>query len=208
MRLKSLLKRKTKLKADWLVVGLGNPGPEYAATRHNLGFKVVNELAKRAGVQPRSAGGKLVAAVGTLNQTAVALVKPLTYVNASGPAVARALREAECGLDHTIVVYDDLDLRAGALRIRQGGGHGGHNGLKSIGAHAGLDFIRVRIGIGRPVVDGRPTRDPEHISAWVLGKLSPGEAKEVADTVQSAVDAVEAIIAEGVDAAGNRFNRR
>jgi PTH1 family peptidyl-tRNA hydrolase len=208
MRIRSLLKRGPRLKADWLVVGLGNPGPEYAGTRHNLGFRVVNELARRAGVQPRSAGGKLVAGAGILRGAPVALVKPLTYVNASGPAVARALNEAGCGIDHCIVVYDDLDLAANALRIRAGGGHGGHNGLKSIGAHNGLDFLRVRIGIGRPEMDGKPTRDPKHISDWVLGQPSRMEAEEIDETVKLAADAVETIIAEGVDSAGNRFNRR
>jgi PTH1 family peptidyl-tRNA hydrolase len=208
MRLRSLLKRPGRLTADWLVVGLGNPGPEYSGTRHNLGFKVINDLARRAGVQPRSAGGKLVAGTGRLQGANVALVKPMTYVNLSGPAVARALKEAGCDVDHCIVVYDDLDLGAGALRIRAGGGHGGHNGLKSLGAHIGLEFIRVRIGIGRPVVDGKPTRDPGYISDWVLGQPSKQEAQEIDETVKLAADAVEAIIAEGVDAAGNRFNRR
>ncbi|MCA9826425.1 MAG: aminoacyl-tRNA hydrolase, partial [Dehalococcoidia bacterium] len=146
--------------------------------------------------------------VGTLAEERVALVKPLTFVNKSGPAVARAQREAGCDSPHTIVVYDDLDLPAGALRIRQGGGHGGHNGIKSVVAHADPEFVRVRIGIGRPVVDGKPTRDPGHISAWVLGKPSPSEAKDIDETVKLAADAVEAVIRDGVDSAGNKFNRR
>jgi PTH1 family peptidyl-tRNA hydrolase len=208
MRFRSLLKKSPRLTADWLVVGLGNPGPEYSGTRHNLGFRVINELARRAGVQPRSAGGKLIAGVGTLHSAAVAMVKPLTYVNASGPAVARALKEAGCGIDHCIVVYDDLDLEANALRVRAGGGHGGHNGLKSIAAHNGLDFLRVRIGIGRPQVNGKPTREPRHVSDWVLGQPSREEAREIDETVKLAADAVETIIAEGVDVAGSRFNRR
>ncbi len=208
MRIRSLLKKKVRLDAAWLVVGLGNPGPDYAATRHNLGFKVVNELARRASVQPRAAGGSLVAGVGELAGESVALVKPLTYVNESGPAVARAQRESGCTSERTIVVYDDLDLAAGALRVRKGGGHGGHNGLKSIVAHADTEFVRIRIGIGRPVVDGKPTRDPKHISAWVLGKPSASEARDIDETVKLAADAVEAVIREGVDIAGNRFNRR
>lgn len=208
MRLRSLLRKGPRLTADWLVVGLGNPGPEYAGTRHNLGFRVINELARRAGVQPRSAGGKLVAGTGTLQGVRVALVKPLTYVNQSGPAVARALKEAGCAIDHCIVVYDDLDLGANAIRIRAGGGHGGHNGLKSIAAHNGLDFLRVRIGIGRPSVDGKPTRDPKYISEWVLGQPSREEARDIDETVRLAAEAVETIIAEGVDDAGNRYNRR
>jgi PTH1 family peptidyl-tRNA hydrolase len=208
MRIRNLLKKKVRLDADWLVVGLGNPGPDYSGTRHNLGFKVVNELARRASVQPRAAGGNLVAGVGDLAGEAVALVKPLTYVNESGPAVARAQRESGCPSEHTIVVYDDLDLASGALRIRLGGGHGGHNGLKSIVAHADPEFVRVRIGIGRPVVDGKPTRDPKHISAWVLGKPSASEARDIDETVKLAADAVETVIREGVEIAGNQFNRR
>jgi PTH1 family peptidyl-tRNA hydrolase len=209
MAFRKLLGRDRKsLKADWLVVGLGNPGPEYVKNRHNVGFRVVNELARRAGVQPRSAGAVLVAGVGQLGGNAVALVKPLTFYNGSGKAVARALRESGCDLAHTIVVYDELDLPTGAVRIRVGGGHGGNNGLKSIQGLAGPDFIRVRIGIDRPSVDGKPTRDPDYVVEWVLGDPSGEERRQLDGTVTYAADAVEAIIADGPDAAGSRFNRR
>jgi peptidyl-tRNA hydrolase, PTH1 family len=201
-------KKTPSLEADWLVVGLGNPGPKYANNRHNIGFWVVNELARRAHVQPKSAGGSMVAGVGDLAGHRVALVKPLTYVNGSGKAVAHALRASGCDLEHTIVVYDELDLATGAIRVRAGGGHGGHNGLKSIAEQAGLNFVRIRIGIGRPIIDGKPSRDPDHVATYVLSDPGEAEHRVLDETARVAADAVETIIAEGVDSAGNRFNRR
>lgn len=197
-----------RFAADWLVVGLGNPGEQYARTRHNIGFWVVNTLAKRAGTQPKATGSLMHIGVGSLQGQRIALVKPKTYVNLSGRAVEQALQWTGCGIEKTIVLYDELDLRAGALRIRAGGGHGGHNGLKSIGGAAGFDFIRIRIGIGRPTVNGEPSWDPEVVSPWVLG-VPFGEDKTVLDEATSlAADAVECIMTDGVEAAANRFNRR
>ncbi len=113
-----------------------------------------------------------------------------------------------CDIEHTIVLYDELDLKAGALRIRAGGGHGGHNGLKSIGQSASLEFTRIRIGIGRPHINGEPTWDTEYVSPWVLG-VPGGEDKRVLDeAVELAADAVECIMTDGVDAAGAKFNRK
>ena len=197
-----------RFAADWLVVGLGNPGEQYARTRHNIGFWVVNTLAKRAGTQPMSTGSLMHIVVGSLQGQRIALVKPKTYVNLSGRAVEQALQWTGCGIEKTIVLYDELDLRAGALRIRAGGGHGGHNGLKSIGQAAGMDFIRIHIGIGRPTVNGEPSWDPEVVSPWVLG-VPHGEDKTVLDEAAAlAADAVECIMTDGVEAAANRFNRR
>lgn len=201
-------KKQQSLEAEWLVVGLGNPGPQYSNNRHNVGFWAVEELAKRARVQPKSAGGTMVAGVGEVAGKRTAIVKPLTFMNRSGKAVAQALQASGCDLEHTIVIYDELDLGTGALRIRAGGGHGGHNGLKSIAELAGLDFARIRIGIGRPVVDGKPSRDPEHVAAYVLSDPDGEERRQLQETARHAADAVEAIITEGVDAAGSRFNRR
>ncbi|OAI42460.1 hypothetical protein AYO38_02980 [bacterium SCGC AG-212-C10] len=197
-----------RFAADWLVVGLGNPGEEHARNRHNVGFWVVNELAKRAGVQPKATGGMMAIAVGSLAGAKVALVKPKTFVNLSGKAVAQALQWTGCDLHHTVVVYDELDMNAGALRVRAGGGHGGHNGLRSIGQSAGLDFVRVRVGIGRPTVNGEPSWEPEVVAPWVLGNPY-GEDKRVLDeATKLAADAVEAIITDGPDLAGSRFNRK
>lgn len=197
-----------RFAADWLVFGLGNPGEEHARNRHNVGFWTVNELAKRAGTQPKSTGSLMAIGVGTLQGQRVALVKPKTYYNLAGKAFAQALQWTGCPLDHVIVVYDEIDLNEGALRVRSGGGHGGNNGLKSIMGHAGAEFIRVRIGIGRPVVGGEPSWEPEVVAAWVLGNPS-GEAKtRLEETVRAAADAVECIIVDGPDVAGSRYNRR
>ncbi len=197
-----------RFAADWLVVGLGNPGEQYARTRHNVGFWVLNTLAKRAGTQPKSTGSLMSIGVGDLQSQRVAFVKPKTYMNLSGRAIEQALQWTGCDIAHTIVLYDELDLKVGALRIRAGGGHGGHNGLKSIAQHAGLDFIRIRIGIGRPTVNGEPSWESEVVSPWVLG-VPFGEDKTILDEATTlAADAEECIITEGVDAAATRYNRK
>jgi len=190
------------------VVGLGNPGEHYARNRHNVGFWVVNELAKRAAVSPKATGSLMAIAVGTLAGQRVALIKPKTFVNNSGQAVELALQWTGCDLAHTIVVYDELDMNVGALRIRAGGGHGGHNGLKSIAAHAGLDFVRIRVGIGRPTLNGEPSWEPDVVAPWVLGNPH-GEDKTLLERAAlDAADAVECILIEGAEAAGSKFNRK
>lgn len=197
-----------RFPAEWIVAGLGNPGEHYARHRHNVGFWVVNELARRAHVQPKAVGRTLAIAVGPCAGTPVAFVKPRTYVNESGVAIRQALAFSGCDIQHTIVVYDDLDLAPGALRIRQGGGTGGHNGLKSIVGAAGGEFVRVRIGIGRPLRGGEPSWDPEDVASWVLS-APEGEARALLEErAREAADAVEAVITDGVEAAGSRFNRR
>lgn len=197
-----------RFAADWLVVGLGNPGEQYARTRHNVGFWVVNTLARRACTQPKAVGSLMHIAVGTLHGHHVALVRPKTYMNLSGRAVAQALQWTGCDLAHTIVAYDDLDLPPGQIRIRAGGGHGGHNGLKSIAQHAGLEFIRVRIGIGRPQQGGQPTWDPEIVADWVLSPPSPTERELLEAAVQRAADAIETILTDGLEAAASAYNRK
>ena len=197
-----------RFAADWLVVGLGNPGEEHTRNRHNIGFRVVNELAKRAGAQPKATGSTMHIGVGDLAGQKVALVKPKTFYNLSGKAVAQALQWTGCDLAHTIVVHDELDLALGALRIRQGGGHGGNNGLKSIIQSAGAEFVRIRIGIGRPLIGGEPTRDPDDVAAYVLSNPHGDDRALLDQTAIAAADAIEAVITEGVDAAGSRFNRR
>jgi PTH1 family peptidyl-tRNA hydrolase len=197
-----------RFAADWLVVGLGNPGEGHARNRHNLGFWVVNDLAKRAGTQPKATGSTMHIGVGNLQAQKVALVKPKTFVNLSGKAVAQAQAWTGCETPRTVVVYDDLDLPAGALRIRAGGGSGGHNGLKSIVQAVGPEFVRVRIGIGRPVVNGEPSWDPDVVAGWVLSNPGAEDRTLLEEAARLAADAIEAIMTEGVEAAGNRFNRR
>jgi PTH1 family peptidyl-tRNA hydrolase len=187
-----------------LVVGLGNPGSEYADTRHNVGFRVVERLAERHAIALR-AERRLEGRVGegTIRGVRAALLLPLTYMNRSGRAVAAALEERpldEVGAD-LLVVYDDLDLPFGRLRIRPGGGAGGHRGLADVQAQLGRsDFPRLRFGIGRPAegLDG-----VDH----VLAPFDPAEAEALAPRLALAVEAVEAVLYEGVAAAMNRFNR-
>ncbi|MFN0096229.1 MAG: aminoacyl-tRNA hydrolase [Dehalococcoidia bacterium] len=197
-----------RFAADWLIVGLGNPGEEYARHRHNVGFWVINELAKRAGTQPKATGSLMHIGVATLNGTRVALVKPKTYVNLSGKAVGQALQWTGATIERTVVVYDELDLGVGALRVRAGGGHGGHNGLKSIVATSGAGFVRVRVGIGRPIAGGEPSWEPEVVARWVLGAPTGEDKRVLEEAVQAAADAIACVIAEGAEAAGNRFNRK
>jgi PTH1 family peptidyl-tRNA hydrolase len=198
----------TRFPADWLIVGLGNPGEEYARTRHNLGFRVINDLAKRAGTQLKTTGSTMQIGNGTLAGERVALVKPRTYVNVSGKAVRQAIEWTGCSAARTVVVYDDLDMAAGALRVRLGGGPGGHNGLKSVIAAIGPDFVRVRIGIGRPLKGGEPTWDPDAVADYVLSPPAGEQRQVLEEAARLAGEAVEAILLEGVDAAGNRFNRK
>ena len=166
------LRRKQEAPASWLVVGLGNPGEQYSRNRHNAGAWTVNELARRAGVKLKAEGRSIRIAFGEVAGERVALVRPRTYVNESGRAMAQALRTSGAPLERTIVVFDELDLPLGAVRLRDGGGAGGHNGLKSIIAVSGAEFARVRIGIGRPL--GRRRADARPRSGRGLRAHEPG----------------------------------
>ena len=171
-------------------MGLGNPGRSYKRTRHNVGFLVADELARRYGGSWR-AKKKAEAAPVNLGLKNIMLLKPTTYVNNSGAALVGFKPE------QIIVVHDDLDLPEGTVRVKVGGGAGGHNGLRSIIRHLGPDFVRVRIGIGRPPV-GMTVTD------YVLGRMN----EAVKEAVPLAADAVEAVIEFGPEAAMNRFNIR
>lgn len=190
----------------WLIVGLGNPGREYAHNRHNVGYWCVNRLARLHGIKLKTRG---VAALGegAINGTPVLLVKPRTYVNRSGDAVRAALQRFKGDPHRVVVLYDELDLPSGTFRMRPRGGAGGHNGMKSIIAALGTeDFPRIRIGIGRPHVDGEPTWAPEHVGDWVLSDPSPEEVEILRNAVAKAAEAVEVVLAEGVDVAMSRYN--
>jgi len=186
-----------------LVVGLGNPGPEYADTRHNVGFRVVERLAARWGVAlARNRPLRARYGEGTLDGLPVGLLEPWTWMNLSGRAVLAAVRElplADPSRD-LLVVYDDLDLPFGRLRIRPGGGAGGHNGLADIQDRLQRsDFPRLRFGIGRPP----PGADPVE---YVLAPFDEAQARALDERLELAADAVEAILHDGVEAAMNRFN--
>ncbi len=189
-----------------IIVGLGNPGNAYAGHRHNVGFWCLNRLARRHGIDFK-AGKTASTGRGRIGGGDVLLVKPRTYVNRSGLAVGPLAQREHVPASNVIVVYDELDLPQGRLRLRRGGGTGGHNGLKSIAAAlASEDFGRVRIGIGRPEVDGVPSWDPEVVAGHVLAKPASGEKRVLDAGVERAVEAIEVIIAEGWERAMNRFN--
>jgi peptidyl-tRNA hydrolase, PTH1 family len=184
---------------DLLVAGLGNPGREYERTRHNSGWLVLDELARRHGGSWRSKfSGSL--AEERLGDLRLALLKPETYMNESGRSVAAAAGFFKVEPEALLVVHDDVDLEAGRLQARRGGGLAGHNGLRSLARDLGTqDFLRLRIGVGRP---GRG--DPRSVSDWVL---SPFAAEDDVDALVSrAAEAVETIASEGVEAAQQRFN--
>jgi len=191
----------------WLIVGLGNPGPAYSHNRHNVGYWTVNRLARLHGI-PLKARRLATVGEGRIGDREVTLVKPRTFVNDSGHAVAAARKHTRVGPENILVVYDELDLPAGRLRIKVKGGTAGHKGIKSVaGALASTDFPRVRVGIGRPHVDGEPVWDPDVVAVWVLSDPTPQETKTLQNAVERAAKAVELVLGEGVEAAMNRYNK-
>jgi len=184
----------------YLVVGLGNPGAQYAYTRHNMGFLVVDRLAARAGVRGWAEAALAHVAEAGVEGRPVVLAKPRTYMNRSGMSVLRLVERYGVPLERLVVVHDDLDLAFGVLRIRTRGGHGGHNGLRSILQHLGSgDFVRVKVGIGRPAGKGE-------VVDYVLGPFDPDQAAELPAVVERAAEAVTHIVLEGPIKAMNRFH--
>jgi PTH1 family peptidyl-tRNA hydrolase len=192
--------RRSGTPADLLVIGLGNPGAEYARTRHNVGAEVVELLAKRHGGRLRKSKERALVDEVRVDGRRLALAIPLTYMNESGQAVAPLARRFGVDAEHLVVVHDELDLPVAVLRVKAGGGLAGHNGLRSIKSHLHTDgFLRVRIGVDKPV-------SKEHGADHVLNKFSKRERTEVDVTIEQAADAVETILRDGVDTAMNRFN--
>ncbi len=185
----------------WLVVGLGNPGKQYADTRHNVGFAVVEVLAGRHGFPGWKRSGTARVSRGRIRGEEVMLVEPTTYMNLSGEAVQALVHFYRLEPGRLVVVHDELDFEPGVVRVKQGGGHGGHNGLRSIMAHLGGDFARVRLGIGKPegAIEG---------ADWVLSSFDRAARQVVDEALARAADAVEVIIGEGVRKAMGLFNRR
>ena len=183
-----------------LVVGLGNPGRQYAGTRHNVGFDVLNLLAERHRLDWESAPAD--ALIAKWRAASVLLAKPMTFVNLSGQAIGDLLRFYKIELPDLVVIVDDVNLELGRLRARASGSAGGHNGLKSvIAAFGSEDFARLRVGVGR----GDARRD---LADHVLAKFDPEERTIVAEAVGRAADAAELFVAEGVEPVMNRFNRK
>ena len=191
----------------WLVVGLGNPGSKYEHNRHNIGFHVVDELARGAGLpawKPNKLGGD--ATTGMVAATKCVLLKPQEFMNLSGFAVQRTADFHAVELAKIIVVHDEIDLDFGIVRIKSGGGHGGHNGLRSIIEQLGKpDFVRIRMGVGRD-----PNKPPgsKDAASWVLADFPKSQAKELAAVISAGCEDVEAVLTKGVTVAMNQYNGR
>jgi PTH1 family peptidyl-tRNA hydrolase len=185
-----------------IIVGLGNPGERYAATRHNIGFRCANLLAKRYSLEFSDKKGKALIAVGGMEGQRVALAKPRTFMNNSGEGVKYLLERFGATSADLIVIYDDMDLPLGAIRVRGGGSGGGHKGIGSIMQATGTQEVtRVRVGIGRP---------PEGTDSveYVLSAFLPDEQAKVEQALAQAADAVALVLREGVEAAMGRYNTR
>ena len=202
---KNLFKRNRRLKGpletpDLIIVGLGNPEPQYLRTRHNAGWWLVDLLAERHGIDIKRAHSTTRLGIGKVNGHTVALAKPRTYVNRSGAAVNYLLTRFGVGRDRLLVVYDEIALDAGKLRLRPKGSAAGHNGMKSvIDALGSQDFKRLRIGVGQPP----PGADRV---GWVLGEMSSEDQRLVDDAIHRAADAIVSLMEDGVDTAMSRFN--
>jgi PTH1 family peptidyl-tRNA hydrolase len=187
----------------WLIVGLGNPGPTYAGTRHNIGYLVTDELASRMGASfRRHKSGRADVVEGRLRigGPKVVLVRAHTYMNESGGPVSALAKFYKVPADHVIAIHDELDIAFGTLRLKLGGGDNGHNGLRSMRSSLGTgDFFRVRAGIGRP-----PGR--QNPADFVLSNYSAAERKELPFQIGDAVDAIELLIDKGLAEAQQRFN--
>ncbi|MEK7705067.1 MAG: aminoacyl-tRNA hydrolase [Myxococcota bacterium] len=185
----------------WLVVGLGNPGARYEGTRHNVGFEVVERLVSRYRLSSPRESKSARHWRGKVRGHEVMLAKPLTFMNLSGDAVGALLRYYRLPLESLIVVHDELDFPPGQVRVKVGGGHGGHNGLVSIIGHVGADFARVRVGVGKPPA---ADRGADH----VLARFGASDRKAIDAAIERAADAVEMALTDGIQAAMGRFNRK
>ena len=186
---------------EWLVVGLGNPGPKYDWTRHNMGFLVIDELAQREKIPVQKLKFKALTNTAVIGDQSVLLMKPTTYMNLSGGAVGEAARFYKIPPERILVISDDVALPQGKLRIRRSGSAGGHNGLKDIIAHLGGDgFPRIKVGVG-----GKPHPDSD-MADWVLGKFTGQDKKVMEEAIQRAADAVETLLKYGVDQAMSKHN--
>jgi PTH1 family peptidyl-tRNA hydrolase len=188
-----------------LIVGLGNPGKEYSANRHNIGFLCINHLAKLHRISLDKKQGKARTGKGTVAGNEVLLAKPQTYMNASGISVSQLMQKYKVTPDNLIVIHDDLDLPLGKIRIRKGSSAAGHNGIKSIIASLGTqEFIRIRVGISRPQSEGDLL--VECIVDYVLGDFTEADKDIIQGTISRVSDAVVCLITEGLTAAMNKFN--
>ncbi|WP_048601127.1 aminoacyl-tRNA hydrolase [Rubeoparvulum massiliense] len=181
------------------IVGLGNPGPRYATSRHNVGFMAVDQLAEKWGTSIQKEKFQGLYATCVVNQEKVLLCKPLTYMNLSGECVGPLLHYFDIAIDDLVVIYDDLDLSVGRLRLREKGSAGGHNGMKSIIQHLGTsDFKRIKIGIGRPQFGD--------VKDYVLQPFFPEDREQISSAISNAVEAVQVWLQNDFISAMNRYN--
>ncbi len=184
----------------YLIVGLGNPEREYANTRHNMGFDTINEIAKKNSIEITKNKFKGIYETGTIAGEKVILLKPQTYMNLSGESIQEAVNFYNIEFEKIIIIYDDMDIEKGNIKIRKKGGAGSHNGMKSVIQELKTEeFIRIRIGIGKPEFKN-------DMINYVIGKVSKEEQEILQQGVKKATEAVEEILKSGVDIAMNRFN--
>jgi PTH1 family peptidyl-tRNA hydrolase len=192
----------THVPPDRLIVGLGNPGPAYARTRHNIGFRVVDALSAHCRIRLDQVYSGAAYGLGTLCGHAVALVKPMTYMNRSGAPIGSLLTYWGLTCGEMIVIHDDMDLAFGRIKIKKKGGDGGHRGIRSLVDVCGDDrFCRIRVGIGRSEADGDAVD-------YVLGSFQNTETAALTSVIETARDAAIAVLCEGAEVAMNRYNRR
>ena len=187
----------------YLIVGLGNPGMKYDATKHNMGFKVIDELVETYGIPSSGTSLKGMYGKGMIGGEKVILIKPMTYMNNSGECVRAFVDYYKVDPEEeVIIIYDDITLEPGSIRVRKKGSAGGHNGIKSIIAHLGTEkFKRIRVGVGEK---------PKHwdLADFVLSPFKPEEKDAVREGIEKAAKAVEVILTDGADAAMNRYNKK
>lgn len=185
----------------WLITGLGNPGNQYSLTRHNIGFMAVDYFLKAGGNPPMKNQFKAEVFQGKLDEHPLLFCKPQTFMNLSGESVQPLLGYYKIPLDHLIVIHDEIDQPFGQMKIQKNRGHGGHNGIKSISGLLGsADYIRLRLGVGRPANPNIPVAD------YVLNKFTPEEFAALPEFLNRACDAIESIVQEGVQKASTKFN--
>jgi len=186
----------------WMIAGLGNPGTDYSKSRHNIGFKVIDYLADNINIV--SAKTKLTANISNTiwEDNRLFLVKPLGYMNRSGSVLNEVARYFQIDISHLIVVHDDVDIQMGKIKIKQKGGHGGHNGIRSVIESLGSDnFIRIRIGIGRPFLQ-------KSMINHVLGNFHSDEEKQINMVIETASRSIKTILLKGISQAMNQFNNK
>lgn len=189
-----------------LIIGLGNPGRIYSNNRHNIGFICLNHFAKQQSIHFDKKQCRARTGTGEINGIQVVLARPQTYMNLSDQSVSRLVNKFKVAPDDIIIIHDDLDLPLGRLRIRKGGSSGGHKGIESIISEMGsLDFIRIRVGIGRPTTDTAETSDADIIE-YVLSDFTPDEKQAIKPVIVRVSEAILCLLTEGLEVAMNRYN--